>query len=641
MTLVLPDPLMTLGASARTLADFLHKSGFPDARAVEDLYGVATPEGMVETHDRRRLKIDLFEMVETMIREVHMSPAFDAHAGSRAVQEARLRVPRLRALLVERPPEGPWRDAVVAALARSVEGAPDAAARAALVRLWLLSPAFGALTAGQDGRKDTARALFGAHPQAGLALLEDADALSDMPEALGPLLLAGCTYFSANRSFARCRDLAERALVTMGETDPNAGLAFDQLWYAAFRLGRLEEAAATLARWSARQPILKRPLAFAAIVASVSDQEEAMALLEVSGADLGRSTVGGNVLYAEGLIRRGEARAAERAIRHAIHETAQARRAPSQDYAIALHNALTAQERHGYALSGVFEAHELSLDWEGPLGLDTVVDSSRAPGARGRVAVVMTAWQAEAHLERAMRGVLGQSHEDLELIVMDDCSEDGTREIATRLAREDDRVTVRRTPRNLGTYAAKNIGIRLALEGRAEYVTLCDGDDYWLRPHLAQHIQAMTEAPEAICSTSQWVRVRDDGSIEAGLRGRYVETCPHSTFLRRAAFERAGFFDAVRFGADREFLNRLALHFGAAALVSIPRILTLGRRHDASLTTSGAGAISEFNESPIRLDYWKTWNEWQLAEMAAGRRPVLDGDPDAPRAFPVDPAMRP
>ena len=47
-----------------------------------------------------------------------------------------------------------------------------------------------------------------------------------------------------------------------------------------------------------------------------------------------------------------------------------------------------------------------------------------------KVSVIIPAYNAEEYIERAMKSVLGQTHEELELIVVDDGSTDGTQDIA-------------------------------------------------------------------------------------------------------------------------------------------------------------------------------------------------------------------
>lgn len=634
MQAVLPDYLTALVTSAGKLADFLRNTHFPEAEKIEALDNIASPGALCETYLKVRARGGLARFAETTIRDIHTSAAFDSHVRSAGVRESGLRVPRLRALLPEQPEAADYGLQTLGAFAAAVRAAAPESFPG-LIDFYFYTTSFAEIGPSQK-RQSLLDSLFDRHPDVALRLLSARDLLTGHMRAALRLVEGGLAYFASNRYFAKVHELCQFRLERIDPEMGDLARTLDAQWYADFRLGRLDEALAALDRWSGLKPTQTRPLIYRAIVESVRDPETAARTLEVAGADLGQAGIGGNVLYAEHLMARdGQPQAAERALRRAIHGQ-QAAKTPT-DYLIALHNAFVAQGRTSWALAEVFRRQELDLAWD-RFGLDGVRDLSEdALSAPGKVSVVMTAWQAEAYLARAIQGVLEQSHADLELIVVDDCSEDRTAEICNSI--EDPRLRYMRTPRNIGTYAAKNMGIRDALSRGTDFVALCDSDDFWLRNHLAVHLEKMAETPEAVCSTSQWMRVRADGSVECGLRGRYVETCPHSTLFRRKAFE-AGFFDAVRFGADREFLNRITLRFGAGAILSIGRILTLGRRHDASLTTSGAGAISEFNESPVRLDYWANWNDWHIAEMAAGRLPHSEGDPDAgERPFPAPAEM--
>jgi glycosyltransferase involved in cell wall biosynthesis len=78
----------------------------------------------------------------------------------------------------------------------------------------------------------------------------------------------------------------------------------------------------------------------------------------------------------------------------------------------------------------------------------------RAP----RVSVVIPVYNGEAYLAEAITSVLGQTREELELVAVDDGSQDGSRAILERYAREDDRIRVVANERNLGASAAMNRG---------------------------------------------------------------------------------------------------------------------------------------------------------------------------------------
>jgi glycosyltransferase involved in cell wall biosynthesis len=98
------------------------------------------------------------------------------------------------------------------------------------------------------------------------------------------------------------------------------------------------------------------------------------------------------------------------------------------------------------------------------------------------VSVVMPAYNSERHIRESIDSVLAQSHRDLELIVVDDGSRDGT---AGVLASYGDRIRVITQP-NEGSGAACNHGVR---EARGEWIALLDSDDLWLPQKLERQLQ--------------------------------------------------------------------------------------------------------------------------------------------------------
>ena len=100
---------------------------------------------------------------------------------------------------------------------------------------------------------------------------------------------------------------------------------------------------------------------------------------------------------------------------------------------------------------------------------------SRTCGAP-TVSVVMPAYNAEPYIGQAIESVRSQTFGDWELIVVDDCSTDGTAGIARAAAAADPRVRVVRQPANGGVAAARNRGVA---EARGAWVALLDSDDVW------------------------------------------------------------------------------------------------------------------------------------------------------------------
>lgn len=74
----------------------------------------------------------------------------------------------------------------------------------------------------------------------------------------------------------------------------------------------------------------------------------------------------------------------------------------------------------------------------------------------------MPAYKVEKYIGKAIKSILRQTFPDWELIVVDDCSPDRSREIAAAYAKEDDRICVLCQEENRGVSAARNLGIEKA-----------------------------------------------------------------------------------------------------------------------------------------------------------------------------------
>ena len=93
-----------------------------------------------------------------------------------------------------------------------------------------------------------------------------------------------------------------------------------------------------------------------------------------------------------------------------------------------------------------------------------------------KVSVIIPAYNAAEFIGRAVESVLSQTHRALEVIVVDDGSDDGTADAVSRLAASEARLHLVRMP-NSGPAVARNRGME-AISADAEYVMFVDADDY-------------------------------------------------------------------------------------------------------------------------------------------------------------------
>ena len=114
------------------------------------------------------------------------------------------------------------------------------------------------------------------------------------------------------------------------------------------------------------------------------------------------------------------------------------------------------------------------------------------PRSEPRVTVVIAAWNAEGTILRAIESALAQTV-PVEVVVVDDCSTDGTRRLAETRAESDPRLTVLRQSVNGGPSAARNRAIEAS---RAPWIAVLDSDD-WMEPERLARLLRLAEGHAA------------------------------------------------------------------------------------------------------------------------------------------------
>ncbi len=102
-----------------------------------------------------------------------------------------------------------------------------------------------------------------------------------------------------------------------------------------------------------------------------------------------------------------------------------------------------------------------------------------------RVSVQMITYNHAPYIAQAIEGVMAQkTNFTFELVISDDCSSDGTREICRQYAeRYPDKIKLLLPEKNLGMSA--NAALCMA-NCKGEYIAICEGDDYWTEPFKLQ-----------------------------------------------------------------------------------------------------------------------------------------------------------
>ncbi len=138
------------------------------------------------------------------------------------------------------------------------------------------------------------------------------------------------------------------------------------------------------------------------------------------------------------------------------------------------------------------------------------------------VSVVMPAYNAERTLEESVNSVLSQTFGDFELIIIDDCSTDGTALLCAGFAESDPRIRVFRNEANKGVAESRNRGIA---EARGVWIAFLDSDDIWFPDKLKKHLAFIQETGADVSYTSYTVVDKDGRASGYVLHAERELTC--------------------------------------------------------------------------------------------------------------------
>ncbi len=192
------------------------------------------------------------------------------------------------------------------------------------------------------------------------------------------------------------------------------------------------------------------------------------------------------------------------------------------------------------------------------------------------VSVIIPVYNGAQFLAEAIESVRAQTIRPLEIIVVDDGSEDDSAAVARGFAG----ARCLRQPHE-GAAAARNRG---AADARGEFLAFLDADDLWTPDKLQRQMALMKERPELDVVFGGVEQFRDPGlddktrfkNMDVGMKGMHVG----AMLIRRAAFNRVGPF-RTRFSAG-EFIDWWARAMENGLQSAAPPEKVLGRRLHAN-----------------------------------------------------------
>lgn len=125
-----------------------------------------------------------------------------------------------------------------------------------------------------------------------------------------------------------------------------------------------------------------------------------------------------------------------------------------------------------------------------------------------KVSIIIPLYNAEGHLRDCLNTIVNQDYKNLEIILVNDGSTDGTLKICHEFADNDNRITVLSFP-NGGAGAAKNHGIDVAT---GDYLTFVDGDDWLENNYISALVNQKEKYKSNISGTSYKIFRQDDST---------------------------------------------------------------------------------------------------------------------------------
>ena len=159
------------------------------------------------------------------------------------------------------------------------------------------------------------------------------------------------------------------------------------------------------------------------------------------------------------------------------------------------------------------------------------------------VSIFMSTYNRAHLVGKAIQSVLDQTFKDWKFIIIDDASQDNTREILEEYARKDTRIKLVFNKKNVGSGPSKSPHM---LASSSKYLAVLDDDDYWLPQNLEKKVAAMEANPWCeMCYSDIW-RIGEDGKKRYwdSSKGKpFPNILPLSWLLRGDTFRKLGGLD--------------------------------------------------------------------------------------------------
>lgn len=158
------------------------------------------------------------------------------------------------------------------------------------------------------------------------------------------------------------------------------------------------------------------------------------------------------------------------------------------------------------------------------------------------ISVIVPIYNVEQYLEKCIESIISQTYKNLQIILIDDGSNDKSGKICNKYAEKDKRIVVIHKE-NAGVSEARNTGLDNA---KGEWITFVDADD-WIEEEYCQRLYNLvieTNSDVALCGYNRVVGTKKEKINYDGT----IESCTSEDYLKKALNPQTGFgFGAMKF----------------------------------------------------------------------------------------------
>ncbi|MEA2018498.1 MAG: glycosyltransferase family 2 protein [Campylobacterota bacterium] len=184
-----------------------------------------------------------------------------------------------------------------------------------------------------------------------------------------------------------------------------------------------------------------------------------------------------------------------------------------------------------------------------------------------KVSIVITAYNREDMIIRAIQSVIGQTYQNIEIIIVDDCSTDNTQQVLNSFLNElkYDNIHYLRNERNKGANFSRNRGIEAST---GEYISFLDDDDEYFPTKIEEQVQYMNEYKGSIiyCGLAlysngrfiQNTNLKHEGDLHSKLLVYNFIGNPSALLLEKKILIEYGFDNDLPACQDWDIITRLA-----------------------------------------------------------------------------------